>query len=141
MRKRLVDRFDARPFASAQDGLVEVLQQDVVDLPQQQHVPVVVVHEAFDRQLPRRILVAEALGEFALIVEQQPVFAAAGDQVQAEAHPPEEAPAFHEPLAFERREEAGFHQLRRRCGAVEALRVQMALADPQHGLDVAQAAW
>ncbi len=46
-----VDRFNFGFVVRPQDRFVEVLQQDVVDFAQAQHVPVVVVHELFDAEL------------------------------------------------------------------------------------------
>ena len=51
---------------------------------------VVALHELLDRQRVRGVLVAEALRELDLVIEQQPVFAPAGEHVQAEAHLPQE---------------------------------------------------
>ena len=146
--KARVDRLDARllPRASAEDRFLEVLQQDVVHLAQQQHVAVVVVHEALDGQLAVAVAVAEALRQLALMVEEQAVFAPPGDDVQAEAHAPQEAPAVEQPLALQPRQEAAVLQLgelpARRFAALGAVSraAQVPLGDPQHGLDVAQAA-
>jgi hypothetical protein len=52
-----VDRFDLRLVVRAQDRFVEVLQQDVVDFAQAQHVTVVVVHELLHTELCVAVLV------------------------------------------------------------------------------------
>ena len=143
----LVDRLDARPLAGAgaENRFVEVLQQDVVHLAQQQDVAVVVVHEALHRQLRIRVVVAEALGEFALVVEQQAVLAPTGDDVQAEAYAPQKAPPFEQPLTLQPRQEAALHQLGELRASNAPLgrsrSAQVPLSDPEHRLYVAQAAW
>ena len=73
-----------------EDRFAEQLQQQVVE---QHHVhdrAVVALHELLDRERVRRVLVAEHLRELDLVVEQQPVLAPSGHDVQREAHLPQE---------------------------------------------------
>ena len=129
--KARVDRH-RRP-ALREDGLAEQLQQHLV---QQAHVhdgAVVLLHQLFDGEREAGVLVAEQLGELDLIVEQQAVFAPAGENVQPESHLPQEGLARLELAQLLARQEAVRHQLIERVGA------EMALRDPADGLDVAQA--
>ena len=62
-----------------EDGFAEQLQQQFVE---QRHVhdrAVIALHELLDRERVRGVFVAEALRELDLVVEQQAVFAPAGD--------------------------------------------------------------
>ena len=130
----VVDAFDPGPLAGAQDGLVEVLEKDVVDLPEQQHMAVVVVHELFDTELRVGVAIPEAPCQLPLVVEQQSVLLAFGDEVQPESDAPQKPAALGQPAGLQIIEEAGLHQL------VEVLGVVIVLGDPEDGLDVAQSA-
>ena len=127
-----VDGLDARRSPAMQDGLVEVLQQDVVHLPQFEDVAVVVVHELLDSQLRVGVAVAEALGEGTLVVEQEPVLLAGRDQVQPETDAAQELAALREPAPLLGREIA----LARELGEVGG--AEMPARDPADGLDVPQ---
>ena len=69
------------------------------------------MHELLDRQLRVGVGVTESCGELALMIEQQAVFPAVGDDVQPEANAPQKVAAFLEPLAFLMREESQPRQL------------------------------
>ena len=126
----VVDVLDLRAFTGTQDGLVEVLQEDVVDLAQQQDVAVVVVHELLDAELRAGVLVAEPPGQFPLVVEQQAVLLAPGDEMQPEANTPQEAATIGEPTRLQGRQQAGVDQL----GQVGGPGVP--LGDPEDGLNI-----
>jgi hypothetical protein len=70
--------------------LAKQLQQQFVQQRDVHDGAVVPLHELFDRERERRVLVAEELRELDLVIEQQPVFAAVRQHVQAEAHFPQE---------------------------------------------------
>jgi hypothetical protein len=106
-----VDRFDFRLVVRAKDRFVEMLQQDVVHFSQAQHVAVVVVHELLDAELRLRILVAQPVGEGALIVEQQAIFRSARDEMETVADPPQESSTVVQPLSFLCGEEAARSQV------------------------------
>ena len=82
-----VDLFDARTFPGTQYGFVEMLQQHVVDFPQRQYVPVVVVHELLHGELRVGVAIAESSCQGALVVEQQPVLLASRDENAARNAP------------------------------------------------------
>ena len=91
-----------------------MLQEDVVDFPQQQHVAIVVVHELLDRQLRLRVAIAEALRQLALVIEQKAIFATTSEHVQAEADAPQKSPPFEQPATFQACQKTGIDQFRRR---------------------------
>jgi len=66
------------------------LQQQLVQQDDIHHRAVVALHELLDRERVGGIFVTEALREFDLVIEQQPVFAPAGQHVQSEADLPQE---------------------------------------------------
>ena len=91
---------------SVQDGFAEQLQQQFVE---QRHVhdrAVVALHELLDRERVRGVFVAETLRELDLVVEQQPVFTPAGEDVQSETHFPEEGLRLLELAQFRQRQES-----------------------------------
>jgi hypothetical protein len=73
-----------------QNGLLKQLQQHLVEPGKLHNGAVIVLHELLDSQIMTLILMAELLGELALIIEQQPILAAPGQGMQGEAHLPEE---------------------------------------------------
>ena len=89
----LVDDFPGLRRCWGNDGLVEVLQDEVVQLPERKHVNVVVVHKSLDRELATAVLVAKKGGELSLVIEAQLLLGALGQHVQAPAHLPEKVPA------------------------------------------------
>jgi hypothetical protein len=129
-----VDGNHAGPLAGPQNGFVEVLQQNVVDFTQRDDVPVVVMHEALDAELGAGVGKAQALGETALIFELQVIFLAFGQQMQAEAHPPEKTPAILQPHTLLGGEHAELLQVAQVGGA------EFARHYPDGGLQVAQPA-
>ena len=72
------------------NGFLKKLQQHLIDAADIHHGAVVALHELFDRQRVGRVLVAEHFGNARLMVEQQPVLAAAGEGVQGETDAPEQ---------------------------------------------------
>ena len=71
----------------AQDCLIKVLDQNLIQLPKRQSPAVVSLHELLYRQLVT-VLQAPQVGNFTLVVEQQSVFFAVCNHVQCVAHLP-----------------------------------------------------
>ena len=94
----------------------------------------VVLHEALDRALALGRAVAEGRGDLDLGVEGQLLDGAAVQQVQVDAHGPEEGLGLGEDAELLGREHAHLHQVLGGLGVVEVL------ADPEQRLQVAQAA-
>ena len=131
----VIDEFDGSATPFAQDHFLEMLEYEFIEFAQLQHVDIVVVHEPLDCQLPAAVFVPEALRQFALMVEQQAVFAAPRNRVQAPADPRNEALGIVQRDEFTRREEALAQKILELRGAVVALR------DPADELQIAQASW
>ncbi len=129
-----VQGLDLHRLLAGQDDFLEVLDDQVVQLGDRHHHPVVLLHEAFDRQLDVVVFVAEQTGDAALVIEQQAILGAPGEHVQGIADPPEEllAGSQHAALAFH--QEAFAHQ------GVQVEAAELAAGHPEDGLDVAQAA-
>ena len=81
---------NARLVLVEQDRFLEQLQQHLVETAELHHRAVVALHELLDGEREARVLVAEHLRELHLVIEQQAVFAAAREQMQPEADPPQE---------------------------------------------------
>ena len=94
----------------------------------------VVLHEAFDILHAGMRGVAEPDRDLALHVERQPLFGAAGDEMQIAAHRPQEIGAAAEGAVFLRVEHAALDQLVGLAHAVDIFR------DPEQRVQVAQAA-
>ena len=73
----------------AQIHFLEVLHHHVAELGDVHHHPVVLLHEALDRQLGVVVLVAEQVGDAPLMVEQQAILRATGQHVQGVADLPQ----------------------------------------------------
>ncbi len=73
-----------------QDRLLEQLHQHLVEPIQLHHGAIILLHELLDGQVVAVVRKAEFVRQRALVVEQQPVFAAAGEAVQGEADAPEQ---------------------------------------------------
>ena len=82
-----------RRLVARDDRFAEQLQQQLVQQADVHHRAVVALHQLLDRERVRGVLVAEGLGERDLVIEQQAVFAPAREQVQPEAHFPQEGAA------------------------------------------------
>ena len=67
--KSIVDRLDFFFFTFAQDGFIEMLQQDIVEGSQVRHHSVILLHQFLDAEAFIVILVAEQFREFPLLVE------------------------------------------------------------------------
>ncbi len=87
-----------------------------------------------DRQRIDCVLVAQHFGQFLLVIEQQPVFAPAGQGVQGEANAPEKGLAVFEALQLARCQEIVVDEFGQRRGP------EMPLGHPADHLDVAQPA-
>ena len=94
----------------------------------------VVLHEAFDILHAGMRGIAEADRDLALHVERQPLFGAAGYEMQIAAHRPQEIGAAAEGAVFLRVEHAALDQL---IGLAHAIDV---FCDPEQRMQVAQAA-
>ena len=129
-----VERFDALAPAGVEDRLLEVLQQHLVQARQLHDFAVIAFHQAFDAEPAAAVLESEHPGQGPLVVEQEPVLGTPGQDVQREAHPPQEPPAGLQCVELACGKEAVIDQL------AEGLRPEMASGDPGDGLDVAQAA-
>ncbi len=117
----------------AEDRLAEQLQQQLVE---QLHIhdgAVVALHQLLDRQGVGAVLIAEAVREPDLVIEQQAVLMPAGQHVQPEAHFPQEGLRLLQAQELRGREEAVRGQF------IEGFGAKMALGYPGDGLDVAQA--
>ena len=117
-----------------QDGFFEQLQQHFVEPAEIHDRAVVALHELLDGERVARVFVAQHLGELDLVIEQQPVFAAPGQNVQRETHAPQERLPFVQPPHLARREKLVRDQF------IESLDAEMPFGDPADHLDVAQAA-
>ncbi len=80
-----------------EDGFLEELQQHLVEPRELHHGAVIALHELLDGQRVAGILVAEHLRDPDLVVEQQPVLGTAREDVQREAHAPQEGLAAFQP--------------------------------------------
>ena len=69
------------------------MQQHFVEAAQLHHRTVVALHELLHRQRIGGIFIAQRFRQFDLVVEQQPVLAAAHQQVQGKPDSPEERAA------------------------------------------------
>ena len=121
-----------RRLALGEDRFAEQLQQQLV---QQAHVhdrAVVALHELLDRERVGGVLIAEALRQADLVVEQQPVLAPPGEGVKPEAHLPQKRLRLLEAAQLRDREEPVGRE------PVEGLGAEVTLRDPGDGLDVAQ---
>lgn len=123
-----VQRLDLHRLLAGQDDFLEVLDDQVVQLGDRHHHPVVLLHEAFDRQFDVVVFVAEQTGDAALVIEQQAILGAPGEHVQGIADPPEEllAGSQHAALAFH--QEAFAHQ------GVQVEAAELAAGHPEDGL-------
>jgi hypothetical protein len=92
------------------------------------------LHELLDGEREARVLVAEHLCELDLMVEQQPVLAPAGQEMQAEADAPEKRAPLSQDAQLARRQEFVRHEL------IQRARAQVPLREPTDHLNVAQAA-
>ena len=123
-----------RRLALREDRLAKQLQQHFVEQADIHDRAVVLLHELFDREGEARVLVAEQLCEFDLIIEQQAVLAPAREHVQAESYFPQEGLTGLEIAQLVARQKAVRHQF------IERVSAEMALRDPADGLNVAQPA-
>ena len=129
-----VERLDALAPAGVENRLLEVLQQHLVQARQLHDFTVVALHHVLDAEPAAAVLEPEHPGQGPLMVEQQPVLGAPGQDVQREPYPPQKTPAGLQGVELVRGEEAVVDQL------AEGLRPEVASGDPGDGLDVAQAA-
>ena len=113
---------------------MQVLQQDHVDLAHELGRAIVALHQLLGGAPRRRVDQAELARERALLVEHEPVLAAAGEVVQAHAQRADEALLARHGARLVHRDEAGLRQLAPRAPEAGGER------DPEHRLQVAQSA-
>ena len=130
-RKALVQVVWLGWLRGAQDVLFQHLQQHVVEAAERLDRAVVELHELLHRKIVILIDVAEHLRHPHLVVEQQPVLAAASGHVQGKAHPPQEILAGKQFVAFGLGQKAPVAQFGEAAGVV------MPLGNPGDGVDVA----
>ena len=123
-----------RRVLQAGDALLDVEHQDLVQLRHRLGRPVVAPHQPLGGALAAERAVAEALGDGGLQVEHQAILAPPGDRVQAGADQLQHALVALQLAHLERRDQAVRGELL--PGAAEARGAR----DPDHGLQVAQAA-
>ncbi len=131
--KACIQRLGGAAVFVGEDDLFEVLNDQVAQLADAHHHPVVLLHELLDCPLGVLVAVAQQCGEAALVVEQQAVLGATGQHVQGVAHFPQKILGRSQQfvLAFQQETFAG--QRVQVQGAV------LAAGHPEHRLDVAQA--
>ncbi len=123
-----------RRIAVGEDLLAEMLQQELVQPAHEHRRAVVALHELLDRERIGRVLVAEHVREADLVIEQQPVLAPAGDEMQRESDAPQPGLRRLELCEFAHRQESPAGEFLQRVGS------EVALRDPADGLQVAQPA-
>jgi len=98
--KALVDGDRRVQVALEDDRLLEQLQQHLIEPVQPGGGAVVTLHQLLHRQVVAMVAVAELGRQAALVVQQQPVFAAAGEAVQAVADLPQQRLPLHQVPVF-----------------------------------------
>jgi hypothetical protein len=81
---------------AAENRLLELLQTHLVEPAQVHDGAVVALHELLDRQHVGGILVAKQLRDACLMIEQQAIFLAPGEQMQGKADAPEKLAALEQ---------------------------------------------
>ena len=128
-----IQRLSSATVIVGEDDFLEVLDDQVAQLADAHHHPVVLLHELFDRALGVFVAVAQQRGDAALVIEQQAVFGAPGQHVQGVAHLPQEVLGGGQQFIL------AFQQEAFACQCVQVQGAVLAAGHPQHGLDVAQA--
>jgi len=116
-----------------QDRFLEQLQQHFVEATQLHDRAVVALHELLDGERVGCVFIAKHLSEVFLVIEQQAVFAAPGQDVQAKADPPEECLPVFEALQLSRGEKPVLDEFCQGC------RPEMPFGHPADHLDIAKA--
>jgi len=128
-----VQRLGGAAAIIGEDDFFEVLDDQVAQLADAHHHPVVLLHELFDGALGVVVAVAEQCSDAALVVEQQAVLGATGEHVQGIAHFPQEVLGRGQQFVLAFQQEAFAGQ------GMQVQRAVLAAGDPEHRLDVAQA--
>ena len=129
--KALVERLGRR-IRVHEDSFLEELQQHFVESRQVHHRAVIALHELLDGERVAGVLVAKHLRDPDLVVEQQPVLGAACQNVQGEAHAPQECLAALQAPQLPGGQELVFDEL------VEGPDAEIPFRNPADHLDVAQ---
>ncbi|MNJ59242.1 hypothetical protein D3C77_549160 [compost metagenome] len=111
-----------------------MLDDQVAELGNAHDHSIVLLHELFNGTFRVVIGKSEQRGDAALMIEQQAVFSTSGEHVQGVANLPEEFLGGGQQGVLTLKQKAFIGQGMQVEGAV------LAAGDPQHGLDVAQAA-
>ena len=114
--------------------LVEMRQEHAGQIARRARLQEIIMHEAFDLGFARSIGKAHPLGNLALQIEGQPVFAAPGNVVQMAAHRPQEILGAVKLAVFVAAEQSGLDQL---CRLADIVCV---FSDPEERVEIAQAA-
>ena len=132
----VVDQFCFFFDIGVDDDFAEVLQQHLVQSFKFDDGTVVLLHELLDGFVVGVVAIfkAEFMCQVALIVEQQAVFPASGEVVQAAADTPQQVLALDQGLVFIFQQEVFLYQV------MQAVGIKMAFGNPADHLDVAQAA-
>ncbi len=110
------------------------MQQHLIQPTQFHDCAIVLFHELFHRQSLVIVPVAEVSGQFTLMVKQQTIFTASGNQVQTKAYLPEKGLSFMQGLIFVFRKKTVIHQF------VQGFGIEVAFRHPADHLDIAQSA-
>ena len=129
----VVDRLNVPFIGAVQGNFLEELHEQFVQPLQAHDRAVIELHELLDRLIDVLILNTELAGQILLVLEQQPVLAAVGHDVQGEADFPQKITGLEQFGVFRLGEPALADQIQR-SGVV------VTLDDPVDVLDVAQAA-
>lgn len=129
-----IERLRGTTVVVGEDHFLEVLDDQVAQLADAHHHPVVLLHELFDGALGVLVVEAQQRCDAALVVEQQAILGAPGEHVQGVAHAPEEGLGGGQQFVL---------ALQQEVLASQGMQVQcavLATSYPQYGLDIAQAA-
>ena len=128
-----VDPADS-PAAAAEKGFLEMLQEDFVQKAQFLDGEKITLHQLLDGQSCIAVPVAEFLCQLPLVVEQQAVLLAVGEEMQAGTKLPQKVAAANEGFQFLGRQEVVVSQLPDLADA------EVSARNPAEHLQVAQAA-
>ena len=131
----LVQGQDVVVTSGAEYGLVVVLKNNVGQLRQGQHGAVVGLHHQLNAQPLALILVTQHLSECPLMVKQEAILVAVGNQLQAKAKSPQEGFALQQYLVL------FFGQDTEACQIRDILQTEVSLGNPADGLYIPQCAW
>ena len=88
-----------------------MLQQKVVKPTQSAYGTVVALHKFFYAKAELIVFVTEDFGEFALLVEEEPVFASTFEEMESVTNPPKEILPFVDKLLFHSAKKSKFYKV------------------------------